>query len=344
MIQLLYIGNYFHSKRNNFSYIHVLGRLFEDEGYIVHYSSRKLHKVLRLLDMLYGCFKYRKQVSIVLIDTYSTLNFYYTLCCSQWCRILGLSYVCNLHGGNLPHRLQKNPRLCRLIFAHASHNVAPSFYLKNAFEHYGYTNVVYIPNTIEIQNYPKTSRTFDVPKLLWVRSFAKIYNPEMAVNVLKVLQDRGHLAELCMVGPDSDGSLQQVKQLAQTLNVEVRFTGKLSKTEWIDLSKSYNVFINTTNFDNTPVSVIEAMALGLPVVSTNVGGMPFLIQDQKQGLLVPPNDVLAMTDAVLQLFEHPTQRDAFITNARRLAEQFDWQQVKGLWNTIIHEKKGTTSL
>ena len=68
----------------------------------------------------------------------------------------------------------------------------------------------------------------------------------------------------------------------------MNFTGKLSKQEWRDLSKDYNVFINTTNFDNTPVSVIEAMALGIPVVSTNVGGLPFLITDKVDGVLVEP--------------------------------------------------------
>lgn len=343
MTHLLYIGNYFNSRRSNVSPIHVLGTLLETEGYVVHYSSRKLHKILRLMDMLYSCFKYKRCVSLVLIDTYSTLNFYYALCCSQWCRILGLRYVCNLHGGNLPQRLKHNPRLCHLIFAHATYNVAPSLYLKNAFEYHGYPHVVYIPNTIEIKNYPFSRRVFDTPKLLWVRSFAKLYNPEMAVQVLKSLQDQGYDAELCMVGPDSDGTLRHVRQLAQSLGVTVTFKGKLTKAEWTDLSKAYNVFINTTNFDNTPVSVIEAMALGLPVVSTNVGGMPFLIKDQEQGLLVPANDANAMTDAIIQLFKAPEQREAMIANARQLTEQFDWQEVKGLWNAVIYQKKETSS-
>ena len=338
MRSILYIGNYLNSKRSNVSNIHVLGGLLEVEGYVVHYSSKQEHKVLRLLDMLYICLRYRNRVGMVLIDTYSTQNFYYAFLCSQLCRLLRLPYCCNLNGGNLPYRLKTFPKLSQMVFTHSRYNVAPSLYLKNAFEFHGYVNVVHIPNTIEIAKYPFGSRHFDQPKLLWVRSFAKLYNPELAVRVLHALIQKGYQAELCMVGPDSDGSLAEVKQLAQALKVKVRFTGKLSKTEWIGLSKAYNVFINTTNFDNTPVSVIEAMALGLPVVSTNVGGMPFLVEHQKHGLLVPPNTVPAMVDAILQLFEFPEQRQMMMANARQLTEQFDWQAVKPLWQAVLNQK------
>jgi glycosyltransferase involved in cell wall biosynthesis len=162
-----------------------------------------------------------------------------------------------------------------------------------------------------------------------------MYNPIMAVKVLKFLKDAGLEAELCMVGPDSDGSQNQVKQLAKDLNIEVKFTGKLTKKEWIILSKDYTVFINTTNIDNTPVSVIEAMALGLPIVSTNVGGIPFLIENKKHGILVKKNDVDAMAEAILYLYNNSTQRDIMITNARELAETFDWHRVKMQWNEIL---------
>ncbi|MFC4721212.1 glycosyltransferase family 4 protein [Geojedonia litorea] len=335
MKTLLYIGNYLQSKRNNVSSIHVLGPLFESEGYRVIFRSSKVNKGLRLGAMLWACVRYRKQVDLVLIDTYSTLNFYFALLSSQLCRLLGLPYICCLNGGNLPHRLKQNPYLSNLIFKHAKCSVAPSLYLKNAFEFHGYTNVEFIPNTVDLQHYPFEDRTFDVPKLLWVRSFSKIYNPQLAVRVLKSLQDQGYKANLCMVGPDSDGSLEAVQALASHLGVAVSITGKLTKAEWISLSKDYNVFINTTNYDNTPVSVIEAMALGLPVVSTHVGGMPFLIEHGVHGLLVPPEDVEAMCTAIVSLFKDSKQREHLIAAARQRVEQYDWQQVRLLWHEVI---------
>jgi glycosyltransferase involved in cell wall biosynthesis len=275
-------------------------------------------------------------VDVVLIDTYSTQNFYYALLVSQLCRVLKLPYIPILHGGNLPYRLRHNLGLSQCIFKHAAYNIAPSLYLKDAFEANGYTNVRYIPNSIELSNYPFKQRDFETPKLLWVRSFASLYHPQLAVQVLKALRDQGVDAELCMVGPDSDGTLAEVQALAKRLHVKVTFTGKLTKPEWTALATDYNVFINTTNFDNTPVSVIEAMALGLPVVSTNVGGMPYLINHEVDGLLVPPMDVKAMVAAILHLFEDPSKREQLIMNARNKVEGFDWEVVKHQWGLSLN--------
>ena len=338
MKRILYIGNKLKSSLTNETSIFSLGRLLEQEGYTLVYASEKSQQLLRLCDMLWITFKTRKDVDFVLIDTYSTYNFYYALLVSQLCRLWHLKYIPILRGGNLPNRLQNSASLSKCIFKHAAYNIAPSLYLKDAFEAKGYTNLIYIPNSIQLIYYPFTVRTFETPKLLWVRSFASIYNPIMALQVLKSLQDKGVKAQLCMVGPDSDGALAEVKALAKTLKVDVRFTGKLTKVEWTELSKDYNVFVNTTNFDNTPVSVIEAMALGLPIVSTNVGGMPYLIKHDEDGILVAPNDVEAMVSAILQLFDDATKREQLITSARKKVEGFDWEVVKGLWHKVLNEQ------
>jgi glycosyltransferase involved in cell wall biosynthesis len=213
--------------------------------------------------------------------------------------------------------------------------VAPSHYLLNAFLSKGYSNIIHIPNAIELNEYAFLNREFKVPKLLWVRSFAKIYNPKMAIKVLAELRKEYSEAVLCMVGPDKENVLEECKSYAKSLNVNVQFTGKLSKEEWIELSKEYNVFINTTHFDNTPVSVIEAMALGLPIVTTNVGGIPFLVNDNSSGLLVNDNDVEGMVNAIKLLFNDKELGNQLIINARKTVENFDWNVVKYKWFEIL---------
>ena len=335
MKNLLYIGNNLKQTTANISAIGIIGPKLEQEGYYVTYASSKTHKGARLLDMLLSCIIHRKTTDVVLIDTYSTQNFYYAFFVSQLCRILKLKYVPRLNGGNLPLRLKKYPKMCHAIFKPAYKLVSPSKYLKASFESFGYNKISYIPNSLDLEKYIFNVKDLQEVNLLWVRSFSKIYNPMLAVRVLKALQDDNIKANLCMVGPDSDGSLESVKQLAQTLKVSVKFTGKLSKEDWIALAKEYNIFLNTTNFDNMPVSVIEAMALGLPIVTTNVGGLPYLITNEKDGLLVPPNNVDAFVVAIKQLINNPETSKALALNARLKVEKFDWNVIKYQWIKLL---------
>lgn len=335
MKNILYIGNNLSKTGKTQTTIETLSRNLGLEGYTVYMFSNKKHKLLRLLDMLFGIIKSSKKTSYVLIDTYSTQNFYYAYLCSQLCRILNLKYIPILHGGDLPYRLKNNPKLSKALFNNAYKNVSPSLYIKSEFEKEGYRNIICIPNTIEIANYPFTTRTFEAVNLLWVRSFSQIYNPLLAIKLLKRLLDNGIKASLCMVGPEGDGALAEAQNLARKLQVEVVFTRKLSKKEWIAIARDYNIFINTTNFDNMPVSVMEAMALGLPVISTNVGGMPFLINHGEDGLLVESNNLDAFVAAIQTLVANPNDVINLTKNARKKVEQFDWEVVKEQWFSLL---------
>jgi glycosyltransferase involved in cell wall biosynthesis len=331
---LLYIGNKLSKHGVTPTTIETLGPLLEQEGFTVHYSSSLKNQILRLFDMLWSVFQYRK-VNYVLIDTYSTANFWCTFGTSQLCRLLQIKYIPILHGGNLSSRLKKNPKICRMIFKHSFQNVAPSLFLINEFKSEGYDNVIHIPNAIEQGKYSYLKRKEATPNLLWVRSFAQLYNPTMAVEVLVSLKKKYPEATLCMVGPDKDGSLLETRQRAKELNVEVFFTGKLSKEDWIEISKNYSIFINTTHFDNMPVSVIEAMSLGLAVVSTNVGGIPFLLENEKEALLIPDKGVNQMVNAIIRLIEEPDLFSEIATSARNKSEQYEWQGVKLKWLSVL---------
>ncbi|MUU77640.1 glycosyltransferase family 4 protein [Winogradskyella endarachnes] len=331
---VLYIGNALSNKGKTSSTIDTLSTHLKDMCHL-KIASTKSNKILRLLDMMLLVIKHNRNTDYVLIDTYSTFNFYYALIISQLCRLFSIEYIPILHGGNLENRLKNNAKLSQLIFKNAYKLIAPSNFLKSVFNKYSYSNVTYIPNSIELEQYTFKKRDIDVIKLLWVRSFSSIYNPELAVLVLEKLLKDNIKAELTMVGPEVDGSLLQVKQFAKRKNVTINFTGKLSKKEWINLSKNSNIFINTTNFDNTPVSVIEAMALGLPVVSTNVGGLPFLISNTHDGVLVNANDCKAMVDAIIRIKNDEKFKNELVENARKKVEDFSWKVVKPKWAALL---------
>lgn len=335
MKNLLYIGNKLHNHGFNKTAIETLGSFLADEGYAVVYSSDKKNQIIRLFDMMLTTFAKARKVDYILIDTYSTSSFWYAFFCSQIARMLRTKYIPILHGGDLPTRLKKNPYWCKLIFSNAYKNVAPSNYLLEKFKEKGFDNIVFIPNSIQLEGYKFIDRDSVRPKLLWVRAFAAIYNPKMAVEVLQLLQVNYPEATLTMVGPNKDGSLNTTKQYAESLGLTVNFTGKLSKEEWTDFSKDYDVFINTTHFDNTPVSIIEAMALGLPVVSTNVGGIPFMLSNHKNAILIDDNQPNEMAKAVELLVSNKKLTKELIFNGKSLVNSMNWQVVKSIWNDLL---------
>lgn len=280
--------------------------------------------------------RYHKKTDVVLIDTYGAMNFYYAYLVAKTCQLFGLEYIPILHGGNLPERLQASANFSRSLFGKAKMNVAPSHFLYDIFSEAGFKNIQIIPNAIEINKYPFKERKSFAPRLLWVRRFQKRYNPMLALKVLKNLTEKYPVAELCMVGPDKDGTMKSCKSFAKKHQLKVKFTGKLKKKEWAELSQNYDIFINTTTIDNTPISVIEAMSLGLAIVSTNVGGMPVLIDSRKDGILVPENDPEAMSDAIIGLIEEPESTEELCQNARKKVEDFAWKNVREDWNRLLN--------
>ena len=340
---ILYIGNKLSKHGNTPTSVEVLGDLL-NEVFPVYQVSDKRNKLLRLADMLWSIFRQRNNILYILIDTYSTSNFYYALLSAGLAKMLDIPYIPILRGGDLERRLQNNKRFADYLFCNAAVNVAPSGYLQHAFARYGY-KTLFIPNTIDIKRYTFLLRKNPRPKLLYVRAFSTLYNPKMALDVLGRLAERYEDVILCMVGPDRDGTLKEVKQKAVEMGLEERvvFAGKLEKETWWELSKEYDIFINTTNFDNTPVSVMEAMALGLPVVSTNVGGIPYLVEDGKEAMLVDANNADAMAQQIAQLIEDPSKAVALAKNARKKVETFDWESsVKQMWIKLLREDGNVT--
>ena len=334
-MKILYLGNKLSKHGINKTTVETLGENLSQSGFtVVSYSSKK-NSILRILDMFFGILKH-KNASYILIDTYSTSAFWFAFFTSQFARILNIKYIPVLHGGNLPNRLTSNPKLCKIVFNNAFTNVSPSEYLKFHFEKFGISNVICIPNSINVSEYSFKKRHSFAPNLIWVRAFAAIYNPKIAVDVLHLLQKKYPDAKLTMVGPDKDGSLEITKNYANQFNLKINFTGKLSKEEWTDLAKNHDIFINTTHFDNTPVSVLEAMALGLPVVSTNVGGLSFLISDKKNGYLVNDANASEMAEQIEEIIKFPSETIEVIDNAKSMISKMDWKVVENQWINLLH--------
>jgi glycosyltransferase involved in cell wall biosynthesis len=262
---------------------------------------------------------------VACVDVFSGAAFLWAEAACAILRQRQKPYVLILHGGNLPEFAKRcSSRVTKLLNSAAA-VTCPSAYLATEMRPFC-QGLLLIPNGFDLSQYPFRERRPPLRLLVWLRSFHQIYNPVMAVDVLAVLRQQ-HDLQLAMYGPDKrDGSLQAAleRSAQQGVSAAVDFGGAIPKEDVPDALARGDIFLNTANFDNTPVSVIEAMACGLPVVTTNVGGIPFLLEHGKTALLVPPGSVAEMAAAVTRLVDEPDLAFRLSVNGRKLAESFDW--------------------
>jgi len=332
---ILYLGNKLKSKGFNPTTIDLLSDALKQEGLqLLTYSSKK-NKVLRLIDMVMAIIKHRHQTDYALIDTYSTSAFWFAYISAKLLSHFKIPYVPILHGGNLPERYTTHQKKVMWLLNYAKTNVSPSDYLFEFFSNKGITNLNKISNFIPIDKYRFKERAHLKPHLLWVRAFDNIYNPLLALQVLELLLVDYPEATLSMVGPTKDDSYKVCKSYAVQKQLPVSFTGKLSKEEWICYAQDFDIFLNTTSVDNMPISVIEAMALGMLVVSTNVGGIPYILNNNENALLVKPNNKDEMASAVTHLIQNEELSKNIARKGRKKAEEYSWHVVKQKWVDVL---------
>jgi glycosyltransferase involved in cell wall biosynthesis len=314
-----------------------------DAGWDVRTSSSAFGRGRRLIEMLRAVWRWRREYEVCHCDVFSGPAFFWALSVTTLLRTLGKPYVLTLRGGNLPEFAGRWPRLVRHVLGNARTVTAPSEYLLRGVREVR-SDVRLLPNPIDLARYPFAARDKPGPRLVWLRAFSAIYNPSLAVRVLARLTSEFPGIALTMIGPDkSDGSLEDTVSVAAELGVSdrVRIVAGVPKGEVGARLSSADILLNTTNVDNVPVTVIEALACGLCVVSTNVGGMPFLVRHRESALLVEPADVEAMAGAVRSVLTEPGLAGRLSHNGRRLAETFDWSRVFPMWQSVLRDADPT---
>jgi glycosyltransferase involved in cell wall biosynthesis len=299
--------------------------------------SNKQARLPRLLDMVSTTWCRRYDYAVAHVDVFSGPAFLWAEVVCKVVRSVGKPYILTLRGGNLPSFAQRWPRRVGRLLCSAAAVTTPSRYLLENMAPYC-SSLRLLPNPLDLSAYRFRLRKKLQPSLVWLRSFHSMYNPLLAPEALARLVDDFPKISLAMVGPDRcDGSLQAMQQIAKKLGVAHRIAlpGRIAKAEVTDWMDRGDIFLNTTNVDNTPISVLEAMACGLCVVSTNVGGIPYMLEHEHDALLVPPDDPAAMATAVRRLLADPSLAERLSCNARRKAEQFDWSVILSQWEALF---------
>ena len=286
--------------------------------------------------MLWTLMRHALQYKVVVLHVYSGRAFWWTLVSGVVARLLGKRPILWLHGGNLPTYYRLHPNRVSFAFKQADIILTPSPYLEQAFA--SDFDVQLLRYELPIGSYPHRIREQAKPRLFWLRAFNAGYNPMLAPRVIHLLKSDYPDIKLLMCGADKgDGSLQATQKLTEELGVtdNIEFPGLISKDQIQQYGLEFDIFLNTTTIDNMPVSVIEAMAMGMCVVSTDVGGIPYLVTDEHDGLLVPSNDAYAMAQACRRLLTDPALTQQLSRQAKTTAQLFDWNIIAPQWDALL---------
>ncbi len=313
-----------------------LGERLAEAGWRVSTVSHRAGRLARVVDIVVSAWRWRSRYAVAEVDVFSGAAFRWAEAACGVLRAARRPYVLALHGGNLPPFARTRRDRVRRLLGGAAAVTAPSRYLFEEMRAYR-PDLLHLPNGLALGSFPFVARAGASPRLIWVRAFHDVYNPSLAVRVLARVAAERPDARLAMIGRDKDGSLGRVRALARELGVADRLElpGPVPHGDVARWLASADVFLNTTNVDNTPVSVLEAQAAGLAVVSTNVGGLPYLLADGADALLVAPDDAESMARAVLRVVSEPGLAASLAARGREKAERFDWARVLPEWDALL---------
>jgi glycosyltransferase involved in cell wall biosynthesis len=243
-------------------------------------------------------------------------------------RALRKPVLLNYHSGHAHDHLMRSA-LARRTLGRVRLNVVPSRFLQEVFRRFNLDALV-IPNVVEVDRFQFAARTPLRPRLLSTRNLEPDYNVACTLRAFHVVQDRYPEASLTIVGSGSEDG--ELRTLAGTLRLRnVTFTGRVPSDRIERCYADGDIYIQSPNADNMPISVLEAWASGLPLVSTEAGGIPALVIHGETGLLAPLNDHAALADRVIRLLDDPDAAREMARRGRQAVEAFTWPRVRASW-------------
>lgn len=240
--------------------------------------------------------------------------------------------VINYRGGDAEAFFRKSFRFVRPTLNAADAIIVPSRFLEEVFSKFGVVTLI-VPNIINLDRFKKFSESevlkpHHYPHIIVTRNLESIYDIPTALQAFQIVKQKYPSARLSVTG--SGPQRKRLEVLAESLYIAdaVLFTGRLDVDEIANLYKSADLMVNSSTVDNMPNSILEAMASGVPIVSTNVGGIPYLICQGKSGILVPPRDSVMMADAILRVLQDSDLAKTLIKTGYDVVSKYSWKNVK----------------
>jgi len=295
-----------------------------------------LRAVLRLIPYLWGVWSLTGRVEVIHMMANSGWSWQLFSAPVIWIGWLRRTpVIVNYRGGEAPTYFQKSFGWIKPSMDKAFSIIVPSGFLQQVFSDFGTTTAV-IPNIINLDRFKpliggERRKGFT---LILTRNLEPIYGIDTAIKAVAEL--RASIPGLRLLIAGSGPQLRALQSLVQELNLQeqVVFVGRLDPDEIVVFYQSADAMLNPTTVDNMPNSVLEAMACGVPVISTDVGGVPYIVKNESTALLVPVGDEKKMAAAIRRLYGDEALQKKLIQNGISEVKQYAWPQVKGKWMAL----------
>jgi phenylacetate-CoA ligase len=243
--------------------------------------------------------------------------------------------VLNYRGGDAERFFARSFSVVAKTLRTAAAVVVPSEFLKDVFARHGVDTEV-VPNIIDLDRFqPRTGAAEDGgPRILIARHLEAIYDVENGLRAFQLVRKRYPTAALDVAGEGPERA--RLSRLSAELGLQraVRFLGQVDNEKMPSLYSQADIALNPSVVDNMPISILEALASGVPVVSTDSGGIPAMVKSGEEAVLVSPRDPAAMADAVVALWEAPALRAAMREAGLVKAKAFGWGSVREQWRGV----------
>ena len=253
-------------------------------------------------------------------------------------RSLGKRVILNYHSGEADDHLTHWGNRVHPFLRRVDEIVVPSEYLKTVFESHGYPARV-IRNIIDLSTFEFHERKPLQPRLLSCRNLEAHYRVEDVLEATALVQRQIPEATLLVAGYGSQAN--RLEQLAAELGVTgVEFLGRVEPDVIPALYARTDIFLNASIVDNQPLSILEAFAAGLAVVTTPTGDIPWMLESERLGVLVPHQSPEAMANAIVTLLDTPDRANRMIEEAREAVGRYTWEQVRPEWLDVYGAARG----
>lgn len=247
-------------------------------------------------------------------------------------KLFGRVLILNYHDGRASEHFRRSGAFLRWALRQADTLVVPSDYLAAEFARNGFRSTV-IPNVVDATAFAHAPRASLPLRLVSVRLLEPLYAVENTLAAFEILQRDLPDLRLDIYG---DGvSASRLQSLARERRLtKVLFHGAVAHSAMPEVLRLGGVMVNSSRVDNAPLFILEAFAAGLPIVSTAAGGIPYLIEDGRTGLLVPLDDPASLAAAVRRLFLEAGLASSLVASGRREVARYAWPVAQQRWQEL----------